>query len=398
MDAQQQPGAGAGGAGAGGAGAGGAQAPQDLPTMLARIQTMEFRLGRMDVMTAERPATVEIATSRINFLTAALQEKAMERGRKAMAGMPKYDGKRCSFRQFYEEWLCWSMLNDLKECTQDFAKTALIASFTGVAVDMAKPLNPTTAQFAAMTYDQFLVAIQNIFEPAAETELTREKFKSFKQKPKQDIGTYLSVKIALFERAFAENERSYTTLFDEVLNGIYSRVIKRMVRRQMPRTQQALRDACLQSVASERAAYEGGYAESADLDGLAATTKIMHDGTDAMEIDQLRDEINAIKGSCYKCGKPGHMARECRARGGNNGRGQAPRKAGDKKFNGNCRYCKKKGHKEADCYAKKNKNKGGKTDPGKGAQRQPPRRDGVRNAGEEHENEDDDDQDVIDDE
>jgi hypothetical protein len=42
---------------------------------------------------------------------------------------------------------------------------------------------------------------------------------------------------------------------------------------------------------------------------------------------------------CFKCGKPGHVKAECKAK--------------DKsKFEGTCNNCKKSGHKAADCYAK----------------------------------------------
>ena len=76
---------------------------------------------------------------------------------------------------------------------------------------------------------------------------------------------------------------------------------------------------------------------------------------------------------CYKCGKPGHKAYQCkssssynkynnggRGRGRDGGRGNRNGRGFDRprKFNGTCNNCGKTGHKEADCWdLDKNKSK-----------------------------------------
>gem|GEM_PF-6951265 len=61
--------------------------------------------------------------------------------------------------------------------------------------------------------------------------------------------------------------------------------------------------------------------------------------------------LSAFSGTCFKCGKSGHKAFQCRS-DGDRGR----------KFNGNCNHCGKYGHKKADCWLleknKKNRQKG----------------------------------------
>jgi len=49
--------------------------------------------------------------------------------------------------------------------------------------------------------------------------------------------------------------------------------------------------------------------------------------------------LSAFSGTCFKCGKSGHKALQCRSSGDRR-----------RKFNGNCNHCGKYGHKKANCW------------------------------------------------
>ena len=94
-------------------------------------------------------------------------------------------------------------------------------------------------------------------------------------------------------------------------------------------------------------------------------------GSQPMEIGSLKDLaalISAAKGGgkgagegkCFTCGKPGHMAKDCRSGGGGKGKGSGGAPASGK---GNCHNCGKPGHYAAEC-----RGPGGKAEgKGKGA-------------------------------
>ena len=59
--------------------------------------------------------------------------------------------------------------------------------------------------------------METIFEPSSESEMSRDLFKGSKQGAKEDISSWLSKKFALYDRAYAVNERNWHTLFDHVI-------------------------------------------------------------------------------------------------------------------------------------------------------------------------------------
>ena len=177
--------------------------------------------------------------------------------------------------------------------------------------------------------------------PPEESELSCSEFQHRKQGRNEDISTYLSSKLALWQNAFTENERSFTTLYTAVIAGIYNPIVKRQLRRSSPVDQDQLHQMAVRIVANERESYFGGYGESTSLDGLAAVSiEAIHTRTDEdMEIDRIEAMGVKFTGKCNKCKKMGHKAADCRVKRDKN--------------DIQCFFCKKKGHYARDCMSKK---------------------------------------------
>ena len=105
----------------------------------------------------------------------------------------------------------------------------------------------------------YMAWIRGVYQPASESDLARTEFKQRKQGIKETILDYVTSKIALFEAAFNVDERSFTTLLDSVIDGVFNSVIKRRIQRNRPTDQANLIKDLLAAVASERTCVISGY-------------------------------------------------------------------------------------------------------------------------------------------
>ena len=237
-------------------------------------------------------------------------------------------------------------------------------ALTSTAADRAWPWRPGTQLYtAAATYDQWLVALRGIFEPAAESEMSRVEFRLKTQGKSEDISSYLNIKYALYENAYAEGEQSFSVLLTSCIEGMHSTVIKRLVQRSNPADQTALRDAAIRAVANERTAYRAGYAESTSLDGLETTMQAVSLASGSGGVEPM--DVDGIKGiKCFRCSKEGHRRADCRVPDWKIKKAQKENEKGDAgrptrdKSNLKCFKCGKRGHFARECKGTK-KEKGG---------------------------------------
>ena len=114
--------------------------------------------------------------------------------------------------------------------------------------------------------------IRGIFAPPAESNLNRTEFKQRKEGQQEDIQTYVTSKICLFEQAFGPDERHFPTLFDEVLSGLYNKVVMRKIRERNPATQAEMINQLLEVVEAEGDCVHLRCVESTSLSGLTLST------------------------------------------------------------------------------------------------------------------------------
>ena len=145
--------------------------------------------------------------------------------------------------------------------------------------------------------------------------------------------------------AYADAERSFTTLMDETIKGLENRVVKRQLRYAVVRNEEELRRTTVRLVAAERQCYMEGTSESTSLDGLAATTRVQdqQQKDEDMEWEENVQGMRGFDGRCNKCQAYGHRARDCRKKKETENQRGETRK---------CYTCDRTGHLKKDCRAK----------------------------------------------
>ena len=323
--------------------------------MEARVLELERALGNRDAIIRESITTaVEAALAARGAAAqpaegaqnAAREEKRYDIACKALGSAPKYHGTT-SWRTFECCYDVWFRVNRIHLQSPEFQKRSLIACMRGRAVEITRPYGESSPTWtASATLTAYLNAFRRVFLPPEESELARSEFKGRKQAKKEDISSYLSSKISLWQTAYPEAERSLAGLVDEVIAGVANRVVKRRLRYAEITDIISLRRAAVKIVAAERQCYREGTSESTNMDGLAATTQIAREfgeeDEEGMEVDDDGlSEMHEFRGKCRKCNVYGHKASQCKKRGGNQG-------SKEKK----CYRCDRAGHMIKDCRAK----------------------------------------------
>ena len=293
------------------------------------------------------------------------QENALRDARKAMAALRRYDTISEPWRTFEDHFRAWVTMNaDPEVVGHVFLKLALYMAMKGRACEIVRIYKPDTTAFdQAGTIEAYLTLYRQIFMPVQETEASRVEYRNYIQGKQEDVASYLSTKTALWNNAFEEGHRAYSTLLDDAIEGMCNPVIQRLVRRANPANPEELRNVAIQAVANERWLYSKSRSESTTLDGLASVT---------LNQQYFRDEpmdgiASMSKITCFRCGNKGHKRPDCNVKlpgdGKGDQKGNPPRGGGRKaKPEDECFHCGKKGHFKAQCYRFKNEQKDKKKD------------------------------------
>ena len=281
----------------------------------------------------------------------------------------------------------WLETNSIEQiATVRQQKMAILSGLAGNATRAIELHGPGKATFESdLSAAEFLTVVRGVFLPKAESNLSRMDFEQYRQGADEPISEYATTKLALYHSSEPnQTARSYSYLRSEMLRGIYSGYVKNEVIRMSPTDEAGLLDAMITALGQAREAYQLGVGVVPNLDGLASTTRMItgstessghQGGAEPMDIGQINDK------KCFRCNRPGHFSRDCRATPNQRNTGVRPKETlGKSKVT--CYYCKKTGHKQDDCYKKK-REQGQKTGQSK--------RPGVRKTQDEDDEEDEDD-------
>lgn len=114
-------------------------------------------------------------------------------------------------------------------------KIILFSCLQGEALALACPdYDPTLPELAGLTSQEYAAELQELFEPAAESEQMRIEFENRYQFPGEHPDMYYRDKKRMFERAYGANLRDYSLFYDKVITGLINQRMKDSLREFRP--------------------------------------------------------------------------------------------------------------------------------------------------------------------
>ena len=281
--------------------------------------------------------------ARIALLEGTLQQ--MELRGKPRGGHPPVWGKNeekdttwSSFLSRFEAW-CTSedVMRDPIQC-----KSYLYQSIMGSAANCIVAIKPGTAFYDNSTFREYADKLDLIFRPASDAAVAKAAYEDRSQGEGESVQTFFCQKKNLYCLAFTEDDpETSTRLIDDTIKGLTNKGVVKHILANRPYTsferclsvaqmgvamQRQLNSmgfenltkglACSGPVRknlAEYAAYQGGKGGGEPMD-IGAVVETNDDDLIDLEMTDLlaaATTTGGFTGSCYKCGKPGHMIRNC---------------------------------------------------------------------------------------
>ena len=280
------------------------------------------------------------------------------------------------WRLAFETWMLYSGMSDfpVPGGNEQVKKMAAVSAFEGKATRALSTYGPTTQEFAnAATIGAYLDLCQDLFQPPAESKMAQLAFEQRIQGDDEPVTSYIADKRALYyiaEPRVAMRDSRY--FLQNLTKGLASAYVKTKMIERAPTTTEEYERMAVQAVGQGIELHRMGTGNVTSLVGLAATTRQSkylagggygQAGVVPMEIGAIGQNTQG-KG-CFKCGKGGHIARECRSKAGSGAggqrlgaggkppvvqRGNSGQRQDRKDTNLECFYCNKKGHIKKDCF------------------------------------------------
>ena len=185
-------------------------------------------------------------------------------------------------------------------------------------------LYPTSDECKPLTIKDYCTKLQAIFQSPAETETARQEFLARVQQKDESPMLYLSDKITLFERAFAQPKRDLNLLFDTTTDGLYNESLRMEMRKMVFIDEEEYGQKLAFFINAIRKSVVAGDLSEAEAKGTltySTTSSYLASQSESHVTIKSEPGIHAIddrkrsrttkKLLCYYCQKPGHFAREC---------------------------------------------------------------------------------------
>ena len=236
-----------------------------------------------------------------------------------MKAAPRFYMTEDTWEVFYHQFMNATRVCQVNEET---FKIVLFNSLKGQALALACPdYAPQEPPYREMTGRDYALALQELFEPASETEQIRIEFKTRYQLPGEHPALYYRDKLRLFMRAYAPNMRDWMHFYDETISGLINQEMRRELRHFIPEpvsNHQAFKEQ-LQFNANviRRRLIAGEIATSEALGAEAHQSNVSYRVSKQYTRDVKSEMINAIgrqnkpAGICWHCGEKDHYAGSC---------------------------------------------------------------------------------------